>query len=199
DAPVEVVLAHLPGLPPEATARAERSIAWVRDGQQRYAEGLVHARRALAVFRTLGQRDEIAAELGAVGWFLSALGAYAEAIPTCEEAITMLQEAGNRGHEAAAWDSIGYARQRTGDARAAIADYERSLRLFAEEILDDYSQAAVLDHLASAQLDIGDTERARATWNRAADIFEGLQVVARAAEMRANAEAVPVPPAAPAP
>ncbi|MFF4903176.1 ATP-binding protein [Streptomyces sp. NPDC001068] len=196
DEPVELILAHLHRLPPEDRGRAERSIAWARDGQERYAEGLRHSRRALEIFRGLGQRDQIAVELGSVGWFLSALGEYREAIARCEEAIPILRDLGDRGNEAAAWDSIGYARQRLGDPAAAVVDYEKSLRLF-EELLNDYSQAAVLDHLASAQLELGDALRARASWTRAADIFGGLRV-ARAAEMRAKAAALPRPGAEPA-
>lgn len=70
-------------------------------------------------------------------------------------------------------------------------DYERSLRLF-EELFNGYSLAAVLDHLGSAQLELGDVARARASWTRAADIFDGLRV-ARAAEIRAKATALPRP------
>ncbi|WP_046730207.1 ATP-binding protein [Streptomyces humi] len=197
DEPVELILAQLHRLPAEDRGRAERSIAWTRDGQERHAEGLRHSRRALEIFRGLGQRDQIAVELGSVGWFLSALGEYREAIVTCEEAIPILRDLGDRGNEAAAWDSIGYARQQLGDPEAAIVDYERSLRLF-EELFNDYSLAAVLDHLASAQLELGDVSRARASWTRAADLFDGLRV-ARAAEIRAKATALSRPEAQAAP
>ncbi|MEU2424152.1 hypothetical protein ABZ619_24540 [Streptomyces sp. NPDC007851] len=111
DEPVELILAQFHRLPAEDRGRAERSIAWTRDGQERHAEGLRHSRRALEIFRGLGQRVQTAVELGSVGWFLSALGEYGEAIVKCEEAIPILRDLGDRGNEAAAWDSIGYARQ----------------------------------------------------------------------------------------
>ncbi|WP_225812042.1 helix-turn-helix transcriptional regulator [Streptomyces spinosus] len=95
--------------------------------------------------------------------------------------------AGTRGN-------IGYVRQRLGDLDGAIADYRASLRLY-EEVLDEYKQAEVLDDLASAQLERGETQEARANLVRSAELFAGLRV-ARAAEMRAKAEALAKAPTA---
>ncbi|GAA3478239.1 ATP-binding protein [Streptomyces yanii] len=185
---VGLMLGQLHRLTPAEQAATERSIGWVRGRQGRHTEALHHARRALALFRTLGDRGSEARELNAVGWYLTLLGDHRQAIAMCEEALPMLREAGNRRSEAATWDSIGYARQRLGELDAAIADYRRSLRLY-EEALDSYNQADVLDHIASAQLERGDDAKARESWTRAARLLSAIGDP-RAEEMRARAGAL---------
>ncbi|MEU5085533.1 tetratricopeptide repeat protein [Streptomyces sp. NPDC021356] len=103
--------------------------------------------------------------------------------------IPLLRETGNRHDEAATWRHMGCAWQRTGDVTAAIAHYRTALRIY-QEVLDDYNVADVLDHLAAAQLELGDTAQARANWTRAADLFDALRV-ARADRIRAKARALP--------
>ncbi|MFJ5035827.1 ATP-binding protein [Streptomyces sp. NPDC088560] len=183
---IGLMLAQLPRLAPVEQAAAERSVGWVRGRQGRHSEALLHARRALAIYRELGDRGAEARELNAVGWYLTLLGDHQQAIVMCEEALPLLQEAGNRRSEAATWDSIGYARQRLGELDAALADYQRSLRLY-EEALDTYNQADVLDHIASAHLERGDGAQARASWSRAAELLSTIGNP-RAAEMRARAQ-----------
>ncbi|THA76068.1 tetratricopeptide repeat protein [Streptomyces sp. A0642] len=184
---VGLMLGQMHRLPPAEQAVAERSAGWVRGRQGRHSEALDHARRALALFRTLGDRGSEARELNAVGWYLTLIGDHRQAIAMCEEALPMLRESGNRRSEAATWDSIGFARQRLGDLDAAIADYERSLRLY-EEVLDTYNQADVLDHIASAHLARGDDAQARESWARAARLLSAIGNP-RADEMQARAEA----------
>jgi tetratricopeptide (TPR) repeat protein len=185
---VDLMLGQLRRLPPAEQAATERSIGWVRGRQGRHTEALHHARRALALFRALGDRGSEARELNAVGWYLTLLGDHRQAIAMCEEALPMLREAGNRRSEAATWDSIGYARQRLGELDAAIADYHRSLRLY-EEALDSYNQADVLDHIASVQLERGDDAEARESWTRAARLLSAIGDP-RAEEMRVRAGAL---------
>ncbi|MFB7493453.1 hypothetical protein ACFC09_01895 [Streptomyces sp. NPDC056161] len=78
-----------------------------------------------------------------------------------------------------------------GDLDAAFAGHRRALRIF-EAVDDPYSQAEALDYLAAAHLERGDTEQARASWTRAAELFSALRI-ARAAEMRSKAAAPPLP------
>ncbi|MFJ7495140.1 hypothetical protein ACIQZB_28865 [Streptomyces sp. NPDC097727] len=71
---------------------------------------------------------------------------------------------------------------------AAVDDCRKALHLF-EETLDIYNQAETLDNLATVHQRRGATEEARTCWLAAAELFTGLRV-ARAAEMRARAEAL---------
>lgn len=196
DEQADLMLGQLHRLPPAERAAAERSIGWVRGRQERYDEALRHARRALELFRELGDDSRVARELNAVGWYRAMLGDHRAAIATCQEAIPMLRQAGNRRDEAATWDSIGYARQHLGDPAAAIADYRESLRLYGE-VLDSYNQADVLDHLAFAQTELGEAAQARESWRRAAELLTGIDSP-RAAEMWTKAQG-PLPPADEAP
>ncbi|SEG95457.1 Tetratricopeptide repeat-containing protein [Actinacidiphila yanglinensis] len=193
DEMVELMLTHQPRLPPQDQARTERHVSQVRNYQRRPAEALHHAREALAISRAGHRPDEVAVTLTLVAWLLALLGEYREAITTCEEAIPLLREFGELGNEAGAWDTIGYAQQRLGDLDAAISNYRTSLRICEEKQLG-VEWAEVLDHLASALLERGDTEEARTTWHRAADVLTSRRA-ARAEEMRAKAHAVPRPEA----
>ncbi|MFC9626161.1 ATP-binding protein [Streptomyces sp. NPDC056930] len=193
DRQVELLLGLLHRLGPAERAATERSVGWVRGRQKRHTQALHHARRALEIYRTLGDDGATARELNAVAWYLALLGGYEEAITLCEEAIPLLQRCGNLRIEAAAWDSMGYARQRLGDLDGAMADYRESLRLYGDAF-DGYNQAEVLDHLATAQRERGDRTGARASWLRAADLLSAVHSP-RAARMRANARALDLPAA----
>ncbi|MFD7408538.1 hypothetical protein ACFV7R_39175 [Streptomyces sp. NPDC059866] len=86
------------------------------------------------------------------------------------------------------WANTGLAQQGLGELDAAVASYRKALWLN-QGIHSDHGQAEVLDFLASAQLEQGEPEQARASWTRAAELFGALRV-ARAAEMRVKAESV---------
>ncbi|MGW2465088.1 ATP-binding protein [Streptomyces sp. NPDC001761] len=194
DRQVELLLGLLDRLDPVDRAATERSIGWVRGRQKRHTEALHHARRALEIYRSLGDEGTAAREMNAVGWYLALLGRYEETIALCAEAVPLLRRHGNVRIEAAARDTMGYARQRLGDLDAAMADYRESLRLYGEAF-DGYNQAEVLDHLATAQQEAGDRAGARESWLRAADLLSAIHSP-RAERMRANADALE-PPAAP--
>ncbi|GJF35122.1 hypothetical protein KNE206_78220 [Kitasatospora sp. NE20-6] len=193
---VGLVEHRLERLPPLHQANALRAIGWVRGRQQRYGEALDHARRALAIYRTLSDHNLVARELNAVGWYLALLGRHREAVASCQEALPLLQETGNRFSEAATRDSIGYALYHLGELHEAVHHFGISLALY-EEVLDRYNQAEVLDHLALAQRDLGDPRAARESWLRAAELL-GAIGNPRAAEMRAHALAGQERPAGPA-
>ncbi|WP_093895264.1 tetratricopeptide repeat protein [Streptomyces sp. Ncost-T10-10d] len=188
---IDLILVQIHRLPLMAQDRTEREIGYYRIRQGRFAEALGHARRALTINHELSRQDGIASALSNVGWVLAQLGEYEEAIATCEEAIPLLREVGDRRFEAGAWQGIGYAQQGLGDLEGSIISYEKSLNLF-EELLDSFSQVGVLDHLATVQLERGRAAQARASWLRAAEVLDTLRS-ARAAEMRAKAEALPEP------
>ncbi|SEN74335.1 ATP-binding protein [Actinacidiphila rubida] len=189
DEPLDLMTRHLHRLVPEQQARAERNLAWFRTRQGRHGESLLHTRRALALAEALGNREEIGRVLTHQSWCLALLGHYDEAMARSEETLSVLREVGDQRNEAAVWDTIGYVRQRMGELDGAVVGYRKALGIF-EELQDDYMRAEVLDNLASAHLELGETGHARASWTRAADLFDTLRV-ARAAEMRAKAEALP--------
>ncbi|WP_069467344.1 tetratricopeptide repeat protein, partial [Actinacidiphila rubida] len=189
---VEVLLGQMHRLDLPQRAAAERSIGWVRGRQKRHDRALHHARRALELYREAGDEASAARELNAVAWYLTLLGRHEEAVAMGEEAVPLLRRHGNLRIEAAARDTLGHARQYLGDLDGAIADYEESLRLYGEAA-DGYNQAEVLDHLASAELERGDRDRARGHWLRAADLLTAISSP-RAARMLDSAAALDAPP-----
>ncbi|MFC8710829.1 tetratricopeptide repeat protein [Streptomyces sp. NPDC057197] len=184
---LDLILRQLPRLPLDEQLQAERHASRIRHYEQRYEEGLRHARNSLAIARSLDQPYEVARALAIVAYFLCVSGDPKEAVATCEEVLPLLRETGNRHDEAATWRHMGHARQRAGDLTDAIAHYGTALGIY-QEVLDDYNVADVLDHLATAQLEQGDVARARANWDRAAELFTALRAV-RADETRAKAKA----------
>ncbi|MFF4902745.1 helix-turn-helix domain-containing protein [Streptomyces sp. NPDC001068] len=188
DRQVELMLGQLDRLGPVEQAFTERTVGWVRGRQKRHAQALHHARRALEIYRTLGDERAMAREMNAVGWYLALLGRYEETVTLCREAIPLLRRDDNLRIEAAAWDTMGYARQRLGDLDGAAADYRESLRIYGEAF-DGYNQAEVLDHLATAQQEQGDHAGARTSWLRAAGLLNAIHSP-RAARMRARAQAL---------
>ncbi|MEU6844370.1 tetratricopeptide repeat protein [Streptomyces sp. NPDC046716] len=173
DAQVDLLLGQLDRLEPQMRAHTEHNLAWVLHRRRRYAESVRRSRSALAIYRTLPQRNDVARALNDLGWRLAQIGAYEEALACCEEALPVFQSNGNLCDEAATWDSIAYARQSLGDVSGAIADYEKCLAIL-EEVFDPYNQADVMDHLATAHLELGDVEQARACWLRAAALLQSL-------------------------
>ncbi|MFF4341167.1 ATP-binding protein [Kitasatospora sp. NPDC001540] len=187
--PFAHVLRYLDRLPAECRARAERDVSWVYLYLERPDLGLRHALNALATARDLGQHGEVARALADAGWRLVQLGRHREAVARCEEALLLLREVGDRHYEAATHSTIAYAQQSLGHLEAAVAGHRRAVRVF-EELHDRYNQAEALDNLAVVQLELGAGEDARASWERAAELFTQLRV-ARAADFRAKADAVP--------
>ncbi|MGW5565563.1 ATP-binding protein [Streptomyces tendae] len=189
DGLVDLMLERMDRLPVEHRSATERGIALLREFQGRYKDALRHGQRGLDAALSIGQQHEIALGLLNVGWLNALLGNHQRAVDLCEQSIPMLRELKNHRGEAVAWGGLGYARMHLGELDAAVADYHRALRICQTFHLD-YQQAETLDHLAAAYLQRGDTEQARRSWIRAADIFDTLRVVARAASPRAKAESL---------
>ncbi|MFE7752184.1 hypothetical protein [Streptomyces sp. NPDC057428] len=90
-------------------------------------------------------------------------------------------------------DDLGHHRLRPawpGHAGAAVTGCSKAQKLYAE-IADDYGQAEVLDHLATARPATGDSAQGRTEWIQAAELLTVR--VARGEETRAKAEAVVLP------
>ncbi|WP_033222947.1 tetratricopeptide repeat protein [Kitasatospora phosalacinea] len=187
--PFAHILRYLDRLPAEYRARAERDVSWVYLYLERPDQGLRHAMNALATARSLGQHGEAARALADAGWRLVQLGRHQEAVARCEEALLLLRKVGDRRYEAATHSTVAYAQQSLGHLEEAIAGHRQAVRIF-EELHDRYNQAEALDNLAAVQLELGASEDARTSWDRAAELFTQLRV-ARAADFRAKADAVP--------
>ncbi|MER6167582.1 helix-turn-helix domain-containing protein [Streptomyces violaceorubidus] len=185
---IETRLPYLSRLPAEHRTGAERRASWVCSKLERHEEALGHARTALTIARTLGRPDELARALLELAFKVSDMGENQEAVALCEEALPVCRDTGERRFEAMAWGTLGVARLGLDDLDTAVDDLKKARHLFGET-LDVYNEAETLDNLATVHQRRGATEEARACWLEAAELFAGLRI-ARAAEMRARAEAL---------
>jgi tetratricopeptide (TPR) repeat protein len=95
----------------------------------RAADGLVDARRALDIARSLGHPEGQAYALWHCAEALAGLGRAEEAVAAGEEARALATRINHRGWTATSWRAIGLGRQVGGDLKAALAAYEQSLAL----------------------------------------------------------------------
>lgn len=147
-------------------AYVHHSFASLLDKQANVAEAVVHAERALELFRAAGHRAGEARELNSVGWFRALLGEYAIAVKYCQEALRLQLELGDHINAAPTWDSLGYAHSRLGDQVRAIACYENALELYRR---NGYriKVADTLVRIADVRHDMGDLASARVAWQEA--------------------------------
>jgi tetratricopeptide (TPR) repeat protein len=145
----------------------------VAERQDRHAEALDHARTALGIFQSAGDRHGLGRALNVIGWQLALLGGHAQAIAYCRQALPLLDEAGDLAALAGTWDSLGYAYHHVGKPADAAGCYRRSLELL-RTIGDRHIEALVLGHLGDALCAADDAEGGRAAWQAAVSILDSL-------------------------
>jgi DNA-binding SARP family transcriptional activator/tetratricopeptide (TPR) repeat protein len=154
-------------------ARIYSSLTWLSERQERPAEALSHALRALELYRAGGHQAMEPTALNDVGYCHGLLGNYQRAMAYCQQALVANQELGERSGESATWDSLGYIHHQLGDYQQAVTCYERSLDL-CRELADQYNEADTLDHIGDAHCRAGYLDAARRAWSHALDIFDEI-------------------------
>jgi tetratricopeptide (TPR) repeat protein len=148
----------------EARARAALARMWWRRGDDRAA--LVHALRALELFRRCGSVGEVAAAANAVGWYAARAGDVETAWPHLRTALRLSRQLGDRLTEAHTLNSLGHLAQQTGQHERALRWLGRCLSL-ARANGDLHNEATTLDGLGDSYAALGDPVRARDAWLRA--------------------------------
>lgn len=156
---------------PSIQAVIHNGLTCLAERQERPAEALSHALRALDRYREAGHRPGQLKVLNNIGFSLAKLGDYQLALAYCEQALAGVQELEDRCWEAATWDSFGYIHHMLGDYQQAITCYERSIGL-SQELCDCFNGALSLDSLGDVYRSAGDIPRARWAWTRAQRAFE---------------------------
>jgi predicted ATPase/transcriptional regulator with XRE-family HTH domain len=145
--------------PPEIVAGIEHAEARIA---QRFSESQVAmdaGERALARYRTLGDRRAIAEVQRIIGHSLLILGRSAEAEPILLEALDTARELGCRWLAAFLIQSIGLARSLAGDLAGSQGCYAEADRMF-REVGDEGSAAICAGNLAEAEFHAGDSGKA---------------------------------------
>ena len=140
--------------------------------QDRAAEALPYAQRALALSRTANDRDQGRA-LYFVGWYQGQLGDYRQMLDCCQKALALNQKIGNRRGEGYTLNGIGYAHHHLGHYEQAVAYYRQALDL-RSELADRYGQAVSYDYLGDSYHALGNVDAARDAWKNALDVLDSL-------------------------
>ncbi len=140
-------------------ARILNSLTWLAERDQRPADALGHAQRALELYRAAGHQGQ-AQILNDIGFCYARLGDYQRALAYCEQGLDAVRAVGERSWEAATWDSLGLIHDQLGDHARAVACYSRAIDLY-RELGDRFNEADTLDHLGDAHRGAGDAAAAR--------------------------------------
>ncbi len=140
--------------------------------QDRPAEALPYAQRALTLSRAANDRDQGRA-LYFVGWYHGQLGDHRQMLTCCQQALALNQKIGNRRGEGYTLNGIGYAHHHLGHYEQAIAYYQQALDL-RSELADRYGQAVSYNYLGDAHYAVGDADAAHDAWKNALDVLDSL-------------------------
>jgi tetratricopeptide (TPR) repeat protein len=144
------------------------------DVQERHAEAIFHARRALDLARRTSSRMYLADALTALSWDQIRLGSGTQALELCEQALEIYSEIGHPEGNAYACHVLGFIHMELGDHAQAIRCYERSIEIN-RELGSRYWEAVVLDRLGDAYRALGDGFHAQSAWRQAFDILDTLR------------------------
>ncbi|GGK22531.1 hypothetical protein GCM10010124_13800 [Pilimelia terevasa] len=156
-----------------AAARTQQviGITYERDDP---ARSLPHARLALRLATSAGNRYLQGRILNGLGWLHALLGDHAEAEAHCRRALGLMTEIGDDDGAADAWDSIGFALHHLGDLTGAVRCYHEALRLY-RVLGHRYYLALTLTHLGETHRAAGRTALARQAWGDALEVFTELR------------------------
>ncbi|GAB1823443.1 AfsR/SARP family transcriptional regulator [Herbidospora sp. RD11066] len=145
---------------------------------------------ALPLVRALGDLVGEAYLLRGLGQAQLAAGERADAETSMKAAVAAGQRVGDQFAEASASLGLGRLYESGDDLGAAVSHLERAVTLFAE--MDNTTwRARAMDALAVTLRRLGDDEAARALWERACSLLDGLdspEATRQAAELRSRLE-----------
>ncbi|MEU4446749.1 tetratricopeptide repeat protein [Actinosynnema sp. NPDC050801] len=153
----------------QAHTHYDLSGAWERVGDP--ARAFTHARRALELYREIGQPVWEADALSAVGWFATLLGDHDTADLHCRQALDRHRANGNVEGEAGTLDSLGHIAHRTNRHDHAVDLYQQALDL-CRAIDYPTGTADILEHLGHPLVTLGRGPEARIAWTEALDLFD---------------------------
>jgi tetratricopeptide (TPR) repeat protein len=116
-----------------------------------------------------------------------ALAETRRAIEHYEQVLSITREVGDRRGEGTTLNNLGGAYVAIGENHRAIEHEERSLAI-AREIGDPRGEGNALNNLGAAYAAIGDTRRAIAVLGEALVIFDAIEMIPQAAQVRAKIE-----------
>ena len=154
-----------------AQAYALDRTSWARSEAHDHDGAEADARRAIEIYRALGDRVYEARQLCTLGLVLSARGDHASCLEQARAALQLSRALsnGDRRTEARSLNLIGWSMAHLGDAKGAVTFCRQALQLF-EEAGDVWGRATALDSLAYAHQELQNYAEAVSTYRRALDL-----------------------------
>jgi len=159
---------------PTDQAYVRYDLAFVAEGQERYADALRHAEQALGLFQVAEHQTGQAISTYAAGWYHALLGNCQQACAILEKSLSLHRQLGNPFYEASSWFALGYAQRHLGDYAQAAASCTCALGIF-RELDDRLSEAMTLDSVGDIRHACGEQSQARDAWRQALDILIDLE------------------------
>lgn len=147
-----------------AAAEVLRALAQLQYRLGRLEPAIDHARRALRLFRQLGQREGIKRCLGVLGLALWQTGAYADAKRCFEDGLRRARAEGDAHGVATFTGNVGLIEK-------ALGNYERALALY-REALERNRQIGDLVGVGNQYVNLGNLYRLRREWDLARRTYE---------------------------
>ena len=149
------------------------NIGCVHDYKGSYEEALAAYRRALSIFREIGDLPNQANVLNNTGATYREAECYDDALLHHEQARLIAEEIGNQSQQVIALRGIADVCRAARRYREALDQYHAVLKL-AREIGDPYEEAKILEGIAETTLGTQRPDAARIFFRQALDILERL-------------------------
>jgi tetratricopeptide (TPR) repeat protein/DNA-binding XRE family transcriptional regulator len=131
---------------------------------------LEHARRALDLYRGLGQPIAEGNALNAVGWYAARVQEYDVGREHCRAALAIFERHQDIDGQAQTLDSLGYIDHHSGRHDDAIRSYRRAISLY-QDLDNAYEAADTLARLGYPHLATGGRDQAEAVWREALELY----------------------------
>jgi tetratricopeptide (TPR) repeat protein/DNA-binding SARP family transcriptional activator len=149
------------------------NVASVHQETGRPADAIKEYRRAVAIYREIGDLRGEADSLNNIGMCYAYMSRDGEAIIHHQKALQISQDLSERYEQAIALRNIAEVHRRAGRYGVAIENFERSLAL-ARAIGDAHQEALVTDGMAAAIAQTRGAAQAEPHWRRALELYEEL-------------------------
>jgi tetratricopeptide (TPR) repeat protein len=150
---------------------AHRSLAWVWSDRGDTPRALDAATRSLRLAQQHNAPVWEARAHNAVGRYSASLGRLTSALEHCTEALKLFRRYGDHDGEAVTINSLGYIAHRAGRLHEAPSLYKHALDMFKGSD-NVYNEPLTLGWMAEVYALLGDSVRARASWERALHLYQ---------------------------
>ena len=151
----------------EATLTYQGTAESLRKGIEKYE-------KVIPLWQALGDRQQEAFTLSAIGHLYKNLGEYQQALTYHQRALPLRRAAGNRSGEAITLYQIGAIYDNTGEPQKALGVYQQALSIY-QELGDRSMEAATLGNLGVVYSGLGEQRKALEFFSRALQLKQAVR------------------------